>query len=135
MLAHAGIGAFKKATEGATPTYAVFCDTKLKELNEGVYSITIPLHLTKSMLLGKEVGEKMTLRDLLITESGTLRTQFKALSHDERDMLLNDYLQAKENKENVPKRVSQAAIAKAVYSQMQLVSTTVSVHITSLTCF
>jgi len=87
------------------------------------------------MLLGKEVGEKMTLRDLLITESGALQMQFKALSHDERDTLLNDYLQAKENKENVPKRVSQAAIAKAVYSQMQLVSTTVSVCITSLTCF
>ncbi len=77
----------------------------------------------------------MTLPDLLITQLGDLQTQFKALLPDERDALVSKHLQAKENKENVPKRASQAAIAKAVYSQMQLVSATVHVCITSLTCF
>ena len=87
------------------------------------------------MLLGKEVGKKTTFQELLITDSGALKTQFKALSHDERDVVVSEHLQAKEQKENVPKRVSNAAISKAVYSQIGLVSATVSVRITSLTYF
>jgi hypothetical protein len=50
-------------------------------------------------------------------------------------MLFSDHLQAKENKENVPKRLSNTAISKAVYAQMSVVSATVSIRITSLTCF
>ena len=76
----------------------------------------------------------MTLPDLLTTQSGDLSMQYKALSPDEKDVLLSKHLQEKE-KEKVPKRVSCATIAKVVYSQMQLVSAMVCVCITSSTCF
>jgi len=76
----------------------------------------------------------MTLPDLLTTQSGDLSMQYKALSPDEKDALLSKHLQEKE-KEKVPKRVSHATVAKAVYSQMQLVLAMVHVCITSLTCF
>ena len=135
MWGLAGIGHFKKATQGATPVYAVFCGTKLNKLNEGAPSITVTLLIfTKTILIGKEDGKKMTLPNLLITQSGDLRTQYKALLPDERDMLVIKHLQEKEN-EKVPKRASHTTVAKAVYSQMQLVSATVYVCITSLTCF
>jgi hypothetical protein len=39
----AGLGCFKKDTQGATPVYAVFCGSKLNELNEGAPSITVTL--------------------------------------------------------------------------------------------
>jgi hypothetical protein len=87
------------------------------------------------LFLGKEVGEKMSFQDLLTTQSGGLSTQFKALSPEERDMLVSDHLQEKEKKANVPKRASHAAIAKAVYSQIEFITSTVRVCIASLTCF
>jgi len=87
-----------------------------------------------TILIGKEDGKKMTLPDLLIMQSGNLSMQYKALSPDEKDALLSKHLQEKE-KEKVPKRASCTAIAKAVYSQMQLVSAVVRVCTTSSTCF
>jgi hypothetical protein len=87
------------------------------------------------MLIGREVGKKMTFQDLLTTQSGDLREEFKALSPEARDALVSKHQEEKENKENVPKRVSPTAMSKAVYSHMELVSNTVSVRITSLTCF
>ena len=87
------------------------------------------------MFSGKEVGTKMTLKNLLTTQSADLSTQFKGLLPEEKDALLSNYLQEKENKANVPKRASSAAIAKAVYSRIDLITTTVCVCITSLTCF
>lgn len=135
MRALAGIGRRKKATRGATLIWAVFCGTKLKKMNEGVYSIIVTLCLTKSLLLGIEAGGKTTLRGMLQSGTGELKTQFKALSDDARDALLSKHLEEKENKENVPKRLSQAAVSTAVYSQMELITATVSARITSLTCF
>ena len=35
MRARAGVGGFKKATQGATQTYGVFCGAKLKEIGTG----------------------------------------------------------------------------------------------------
>jgi hypothetical protein len=87
------------------------------------------------LFLGKEVGEKMTFQDLLMTQSGGLSTQFNTLLPEERDVIVSNYLEAKEKKVNVPKRASHAAIAKAVYSQMEFITTTVCVCIASLTCF
>ena len=89
----------------------------------------------QSMFSGKEVGTKMTLKNLLTTQSADLSTQFKGLLPEEKDALLSNYLQEKENKANVPKRASSAAIAKAVYLRIDLITTTVCVCITSLTCF
>jgi hypothetical protein len=76
----------------------------------------------------------MTLPNFLTTQSGDISAQYKALSPDEKDTLLSEHLQAKE-KEIMPKRVSHAAVSKAVYSQMGLISETVRVCITSSTCF
>ena len=87
------------------------------------------------LFLGKEVREKMTLHDLLTTQSGGLSTQFKTLSPEERDVLVSNHLQEKEKKGNVPKRALHAAIAKAVYSQIEFITSTVRVCIASLTCF
>jgi len=88
----------------------------------------------KTILIGKEDGKKTTLPNFLTTQSGDISVQYQALSPDEKDVLLSKHLQAKE-KENVPRRVSHTAISKAVYLQMELVSETVRVCITSLTCF
>lgn len=86
------------------------------------------------MPLGKEDGKKTTLRELLETDLGALTTEFKALSHDERDMLFSNY-QAKKDKEHVPKKASRAAVLKAIYSQMDVVSAIVSVCTTFSTYF
>ncbi len=73
MRGLASIRCFKKATQGAISVYAVFCGTKLNELNEGAPSITVTLLIfTKTILVGKEDGKKMTLPNLLITQSGDL---------------------------------------------------------------
>jgi hypothetical protein len=87
------------------------------------------------MLIGREVGKKVTFRELLTTQSGDLREGFKALSPEVRDVLVSKHQQEKEDKENMPKRVSNAAMLKAIYSQVEVVSDIVSVRITSLTCF
>ncbi len=87
------------------------------------------------MLIGREVGKKVTFQKLLMTQLGDIREEFKALSPEVRDVLVSKHQQEKEDKENVPKRVSHTAMSKAIYLQVELVSDTVNVHITSLTCF
>ena len=77
----------------------------------------------------------MTLPDFLKLHSGVLRAKFMTLSRDEKFVLLSDYLRAKEVERNVPKRASNVALNKAVYSKMQLVTATVSVCTTFLTHF
>ena len=87
------------------------------------------------LFLGKEEGEKMVLPDFLQLHSVVVRSEYMALSCDEKKVLLRDHLQAKEEEANVPKRISNVALTKAVYSKMQVVTATVSVHPTFLTHF
>jgi hypothetical protein len=86
------------------------------------------------LLLGKE-GEKMVLPDFLPLHSAIVRNEYMALSRDEKKALMRDHLRAKEAEVNVPKRVSNVSLTKSVYSKMQMVTATVSVHHTFLTCF
>src|SRR6266851_3065642 len=46
MWTLASIGGYKKAMRSATSSYAVFCGKKLRELNDGVLSITNNLHIS-----------------------------------------------------------------------------------------
>jgi hypothetical protein len=87
------------------------------------------------LLLGKEKGKRMVLPDFLRLHSAVVRNEFRALSCNEKEALLRDHLQAKEEEMNVPKKTSNTALTKAVYSKMQVVTATVSVHPTFLTHF
>jgi len=87
------------------------------------------------LLLGKEEGEKMVLPDFLQLHSAITRNEYMALSCNEKKVLIRDHLRAKEAEANVPKRISNIALTKAVYLKMQLVTATVSVHRTFLTHF
>jgi hypothetical protein len=87
------------------------------------------------LLLGKEEGEKMVLPDFLPLHSAIVRNEYMALSRDEKKALIRDHLRAKEAEVNVPKRVSNVSLTKSVYSKMQMVTATVSVHRTFLTRF
>jgi hypothetical protein len=78
--------------------------------------------------LGKEVGEKMVLRDFLKLHKGVLPAEYMALSPEEKRRLLSDYRLTKEEGINVPKRASNVALTKAVYSKIQRVTATVSVR-------
>ena len=77
----------------------------------------------------------MTFKKLLTTQSGNLQKEFKDLSPEARDELVSKHQQEKEDKENVPKRILNAAMLKAIYLQVECVTDIVSVCITSLTCF
>jgi hypothetical protein len=87
------------------------------------------------LLLGKEEGEKMVLLDFLPLHLAIVRNEYMALSHDEKKALIRDHLRAKEVEVNVPKRVSNVSLTKSVYSKMQMVTATVSVHCTFLMHF
>jgi len=47
--------------------------------------------LTKSMLIGREVGKKVTFQELLMTQLGDLQEEFKALSPKVRDVLVSKH--------------------------------------------
>ena len=87
------------------------------------------------MLIGREVGKKVTFKKLLTTQSGNLQKEFKDLSPEARDELVSKHQQEKEDNKNVPKRISNTAMLKVIYSQVEHVTDIISVHITSLTCF
>ena len=70
----------------------------------------------------------MVLPDFLKLSKGVLQVEFMALSPEEKGRLLSDYLLTKEERINVPKRASNVALTKAVYSKIQCVTATVSVH-------
>ena len=73
----------------------------------------------------------MVLPDFLQLHSAAFHPEYMALSDDEKKALLSDHLQAKEEETNVPKRASNAALTKAVYSKMHVVTTTASAHLLS----
>lgn len=97
----------------------------------------LPIIYTSDIILflGKEVGEKTVLPVFLQSHKAVIRHGYQALSQDEKDALLRDHLQAKEEEANVPKRASNVALTKAVYSKMEVVTSTVSEHPTFLTHF
>ncbi len=74
---------------------------------------------------GKAKGYMTTLLELLKAHSNEIRAEFNSLSNSEKDTFLTDYLQAKEKKENAPKRLSNIAVSKVVDMKMQTVIATV----------
>jgi hypothetical protein len=96
-----------------------------------IIMVRFPLQLLYAsyilFFLGKEVREKMVLPDFLKLSKGVLQVEFMALSPEEKGRLLSDYLLTKEERINVPKRASNIALTKAVYSKIQRVTATVSV--------
>jgi len=115
----AGVGVFKKASKGTTNTYNAFCAKKLAEVNEGMASVNTPFDTLKnSIFLGKESRNKTTLREYLQEHSKEVSTEFSAFSSDERDALLMAHCQAKREKENCMKKLSNVSISKAVDSKI-----------------
>jgi hypothetical protein len=122
----AGVGISKKASKGTTNTYNAFCAKKLAEVNEGMAFVNTPFDtLNNSIFSGKESGNKTTLREYLLEHSKEVSTEFSALSSDERDALLVAHCQAKREKENSAKKLSNVSISKAVDSKIRLVTSTV----------
>jgi hypothetical protein len=78
------------------------------------------------IFLGKEKGKMITLPNFLKAHSSELRTEFDALSNEEKGALHASYLEAKDEKENTLMRISNIAISKAVDAKMQ--------HITAMVC-
>ena len=74
------------------------------------------------IFLGKEKGKIITLLNLLKTCSDELKTEFSALSNEDKHELLAGYLEAKDEKENIPIRASNVAISKAVDAKMQCIT-------------
>ncbi|KAH9955288.1 hypothetical protein BC827DRAFT_1271815 [Russula dissimulans] len=89
-----GIGGVKKVTKAAPTAYVAFCGKKLEQENEG-----------------KEQGSKTTLPAMLKKCSDELSAEFSVLSKSEKDALLANCLQAKEEK-STAKRLSNVAISK-----------------------
>jgi len=77
------------------------------------------------LCLGKEPGSKITLRVFLQDHSSELSTEFHALSDSEKEALLRVYCEAKDKKENVPKKLNNSSISKMVGSRMRCVITMV----------
>lgn len=114
----ASIGGFKKMTKGPVTTFGAFVGKKLGEENDG----EPPYFYSKVLLicfLGKASGSKTTLRDLLKTNSKELKAEFDGLSSDEKMLLRAQFLQAKEERNDTPSRLSNVAISKAVDSKIQ----------------
>jgi hypothetical protein len=83
--------------------------------------------LTNVLPIGKEQGSKTTLPAMLKKCSDELSAEFSVLSKSEKDALLANCLQAKEEK-STAKRLSNVAISKVVESKMRLVTSTVCSH-------
>ncbi len=77
------------------------------------------------LFLGIDRGQMTTLPNFLKAHSSELRTEFSMLSYQEKDSLVADHLEAKDEKENVPTRLSNVAISKAVDAKMQCITTMV----------
>jgi hypothetical protein len=71
---------------------------------------------------GKAKGHIMTLLELLKGHSNEIRVGFNLLLNSEKDTFFTNYLQAKEEKENAPKRLSNIIVSKAVDMKMQTVT-------------
>jgi hypothetical protein len=87
-------------------------------------SVVTDMHLFP----GKESGQKMTLPNLLKTQSEELSAEFSMLSHEQKGTLVADFLQAKAERDNVPKKISNVAIGKAVDAKLHNISSMVSIE-------
>jgi hypothetical protein len=122
----AGIGVYKKASKRTPNAYSAFCSKKLAEVNEGMVSVNTPSKTLKNIIFsGKESGNKTTLRNYLQEHSKEVSTEFSALPNDERAALLAAHHEAKREKENTTKKLSNVSISKAVDSKIRLVTSTV----------
>lgn len=102
----AGIGCSKKVKKGHyTTPFSAFCGLKLEEQNSG-----------------KDTGHKTTLPDLLKARSGELKAEFGTLSHEQKGTLLKNFLQAKAERGDETKKISNVAITKAVNAKLHNIS-------------
>ena len=69
-------------------------------------------------LVGKEPGCKMTLPQLLQDHSEMLSAKFNKLSKEEKEASRMAFLEAREEQETVPKRLSNVAVSKAVNAKL-----------------
>lgn len=76
------------------------------------------------------------LPDFLLAHSQRLKVEFQALSKGEKDTLLASHQEAKDEKENIPARASNAAISKLVNAKMECITNMVlCVYISALILF
>ena len=68
----------------------------------------------------------MTLQVFLKAQGPQLSAEYHALSEDEKAVLLSDFLEAKEEKQNTPKSLSNTSVSKIVGFRIQ--------HIMSMVC-
>ena len=125
MQCLAGIGGFKKATQGTATPFSAFCGKKLGEENEGEFPATVVRSPNNIIYVGKEQGSRTTLPEFLKEHANKLSAEYSILSPSEKEALLANYLEAKEEK-NTTKRLSNISVSKAVDSKLQ--------RITSIVC-
>ena len=121
----AGIVGFKKAKKGHTTSYAAFCAKKLEAENAGEHLFPILESLHIIFFVGKPKGSMTTLPNFLTTNHESLSVEYRALSDDEKDTILEEHLA--KAKDKLAKTKSNKSISKSVDSRVDL--------ITSLVCF
>ncbi len=121
MRSLAGI-ANTKVPKGPMTAFGAFCGKKLQEANNGAILVIVTWSQVLTIFSGKEKGKMITLPNILKTRSCELKTEFSALSNEEKNVLLAGYEEAKDEKENNPMRASNVAISKAVDSKMQSIT-------------
>jgi hypothetical protein len=73
----------------------------------------------------KENGHKTTLPQLLKQRSNELSNEFGKLSNTEREDLLTRHLQSKTERDDVPKRLSNVAVSRAVNVKLKMITNAV----------
>jgi len=86
-------------------------------------SVVTDMHLFP----GKASGHKTTLPNFLKARSGELSAEFSTLSDEQKDALLTDFLQAKAERDDATKKISNVAISKAVNAKLHNISSMVSI--------
>ena len=82
--------------------------------------------LTHSIpLLDKEWGKKTTLPEFLHSNSKALKAEFHGFNDDDKEVLLLEYLEAKEEKDKAAKNLSNISVSKIVNAKMKLIATAV----------
>lgn len=127
MLTLAGLGSYKKLTKRPTTKYGAFCSKRLEEENKGMLFPSLLIRsFNRRYILGKEKGYMTTMPMLLKAHGPELSAEYHALTHDEKDALLSDYLQTKEEKEATPKKLSNISLGKIVDFRIRHITSTVS---------
>jgi hypothetical protein len=81
--------------------------------------------LTDAYFLDKLKGKKTTLR-VFLRKHPELREEYEALSPEEKSILLSDLLEAKEEKEIIPKNISNVSLSKIIDFRIRHITSIVS---------